>query len=321
MLRNYREYKRLKIALNPPPLNFTPFLTNQQPTNQTAGGNVVGFVVPTNEHCLVPYSYVFGTRSTQPLVESRHHRAQHAKNTHASDSNGSRSARATHILQSSIVLVLSLFFSLEGQEAANHVLPQPCRRRCALRFLGQCLHVSFSDTASTDAIYLCACLEGASRPSSLRPRPAGGREGTTSSAFPITIRSCGRLALCSGQMQRPFVAESPVHAYTNLLSHLFIVPFFIFAKFCTCTCSVTPGSRGLAGAVNTRAPAVPALRMADVAETTEAAADPTVMRPPIDMPWESISDQVRRGHLIAAPSIELCNSRNSGMLLRYPRTT
>ena len=228
--------------------------------------------------------------------------------------------RTSCILQSSIVLVLSLFFSLEGQEAANHVLPQPCRRRCALRFLGQCLHVSFSDTASTDAIYLCACLEGASRPSSLRPRPAGGREGTTSSAFPITIRSCGRLALCSGQMQRPFVAESPVHAYTNLLSHLFIVPFFIFTKFCTC--SVTPGSRGLAGAVNTRAPAVPALRMADVAEATEAAADPTVMRPPIDMPWESISDQVRRGHyLIAAPSIELCNSRNSGMLLRYPRTT
>ena len=94
---------------------------------------------------------------------------------------------------------------------------------------------------------------------------------------------------------------------------------FIFTKFCTC--SVTPGSRGLAGAVNTRAPAVPALRMADVAEATEAAADPTVMRPPIDMPWESISDQVRRGHLIAAPSIELCNSRNSGMLLRYPHTT
>ena len=91
----------------------------------------------------------------------------HAKNKHASDSNGSRSARATHILGCTRIVII---FSLEGQEAANHVLPQPCRRRCALRFLGQCLHVSFSDTASTDAIYLCACLEGASRPSSLSPR-------------------------------------------------------------------------------------------------------------------------------------------------------
>jgi len=97
-------------------------------------------------------------------------------------------------------------------------------------------------------------------------------------------------------MQRPIVAESPVQAYTNLLSHLLShrAAFLIFTKFC----SVTPGSRGLAGAVNTRAPAVPALRMADVAEATEAAAEPTVMRPPIEMPWESISDQVRRGHLI-----------------------
>eukprot|EP00563_Minutocellus_polymorphus_P002794 CAMPEP_0181031630 /NCGR_PEP_ID=MMETSP1070-20121207/6331_1 /TAXON_ID=265543 /ORGANISM="Minutocellus polymorphus, Strain NH13" /LENGTH=812 /DNA_ID=CAMNT_0023109013 /DNA_START=57 /DNA_END=2495 /DNA_ORIENTATION=- len=56
--------------------------------------------------------------------------------------------------------------------------------------------------------------------------------------------------------------------------------------------TVTPGSRSvLAGAVNARAPAAPALHMADVAEATEA--EPTVMRPPIDMPWESISDQLK----------------------------
>ena len=56
-------------------------------------------------------------------------------------------------------------------------------------------------------------------------------------------------------------------------------------------CSVTPGSRGLA--VNTRASVAPALRMADVADAA-VTAEPEVMRPPINMPWESISDQVRR---------------------------
>ena len=210
------------------------------------------------------------------------------------------------------------YFSLKGQEAANHVLPQPCRRRCALRFLGQCLHVSFSDTASTDAIYLCACLEGASRPSSLSPRGRPrGDDIIGLSKNDSELWATGSMLWTNAETDCCRVACPCIHEPS--LTPLLIVPFFIFTKFCTC--SVTPGSRGLAGAVNTRAPAVPALRMADVADATEAAADPTVMRPPIDMPWESISDQVRRGHLIAAPSIELCNSRNSGMLLRYPHTS
>ena len=59
-----------------------------------------------------------------------------------------------------------------------------------------------------------------------------------------------------------------------------------------CKCSVTPGSRGLA--VNSRASAAPVLRMSDVADAAVTAAEPEVMRPPINMPWESISDQVRR---------------------------
>ena len=242
---------------------------------------------------------MFGTRSTQPLVESRHHRAQHAKNTHASDSNGSRSARATHILGCTRIVII---FSLEGQEAANHVLPQPCRRRCALRFLGQCLHVSFSDTASTDAIYLCACLEGASRPSSLSPRGRPrGDDIIGLSKNDSELWATGSMLWTNAETDCCRVACPCIHEPS--LTPLLIVPFFIFTKFCTCTCSVTPGSRGLAGAVNTRAPAVPALRMADVAEATEAAADPTVMRPPIDMPWESISDQVRRGHLFDCGSL------------------
>ena len=46
--------------------------------------------------------------------------------------------------------------------------------------------------------------------------------------------------------------------------------------------------------MNTRASVAPALRMSDVADAAVSAAEPEVMRPPIDMPWESISDQVRR---------------------------
>jgi len=60
---------------------------------------------------------------------------------------------ATHCLSVCLVIIFS---PSRGKKQANHVLPQPCRRRRALRFLGQCLHVSFWDTASTDAIYLCA---------------------------------------------------------------------------------------------------------------------------------------------------------------------
>ena len=141
--------------------------------------------------------------------------------------------------------------------------------------------------------FICARVFGGSK--SAKPPPAtavmddiiGGLSkndselwATGSMLWTNVETDCGRVA-CPG-----------IH---EPLSHLFSsCHFFIFTKFC----SVTPGSRGLAGAVNTRAPAVPALRMADVAEATEAAAEPTVMRPPIEMPWESISDQVRRGHLI-----------------------
>ena len=161
MLRNYREHQRLKIALNPLPLNFTSFLTNQQ-TNQQIRQCGATIVVPVE--CLVPYSYVFGTRSTRLPRGSRHHRTTPPpkKHTQARKRQSTALARpATHCLSVCLVIIFS---PSRGKKQANHVLPQPCRRRRALRFLGQCLHVSFRDTASTDAIYLCACLEGASRP-------------------------------------------------------------------------------------------------------------------------------------------------------------
>ena len=103
--------------------------------------------------CWSRIQYVFGTRSTRiprGKSPSSHHAA---KKTHASDkqrlSLGPRHAQP-------LGLYCHYFLTLEGQEAANHVLPQPRRRRRALRFLGQCLHVSFRDTASTDAIYFSA---------------------------------------------------------------------------------------------------------------------------------------------------------------------
>ena len=101
---------------------------------------------------------------------------------------------------------------------------------------------------------------------------------------------------------------------TNIFSHLFLL---FMATNATLSfdflpkCSVTPGSRGLA--VNTRAPVAPALRMSDVADAVTAA-EPEVMRPPINMPWESVSDQVRRRCGSASHSFDLRN----GMLLRYP---
>lgn len=60
-------------------------------------------------------------------------------------------------------------------------------------------------------------------------------------------------------------------------------------------CSVSTASRGLA--FNKAPVASTALSMSEVADAavapTTAEEDPAVMRPPIDMPWESVSEQVR----------------------------
>lgn len=63
---------------------------------------------------------------------------------------------------------------------------------------------------------------------------------------------------------------------------------------CYCSCSVSPASRGLAFTSKAPAAATTALRMSEVADAAVVAEDEQiVMRPPINMPWESISDQVR----------------------------
>ena len=154
-------------------------------------------------------------------------------------------------------------------------------------------------------------LEGKSAMSS-KPRPR--RRWTTSSAFPRTARICGDYwwphALDEYKDHRGRARHVSRLFKQEQLSHsCFSSCYFLILP----KCSVTPGSRSvLAGAVNARAPAAPALHMADVAEATEA--EPTVMRPPIDMPWESISDQVRRRYSIELIFIGQCNC---SMLLRY----
>jgi len=58
--------------------------------------------------------------------------------------------------------------------------------------------------------------------------------------------------------------------------------------------SVSPAGRGLA--FNKAPVASTALSMSEVADAavaTTAEEVPAVMRPPIDMPWESVSEQVR----------------------------
>ena len=130
------------------------FIPNQ-PTNKSANQTVWGDDCGPGRMLGPVFVRVRDSLDSTPSGKSpsSHHAA--AKKTHASTQatiNGSRSAR--HALP--LGLPCHYFLTLEGQEAANHVLPQPCRRRRALRFLGQCLHVSFWDTASTDAIYLCA---------------------------------------------------------------------------------------------------------------------------------------------------------------------
>ena len=137
------------------------FIPNQ-PTNKSANQTVWGDDCGPGRMLGPVFVRVRDSLDSTPSGKSpsSHHAA--AKKTHASDKQ--RLSLGPPRTASRFAGIVIIFSPSRGKKQANHVLPQPCRRRRALRFLGQCLHVSFRDTASTDAIYLCACLEGASRP-------------------------------------------------------------------------------------------------------------------------------------------------------------